>query len=42
MSGLQDKETQRIVNNESGDIIEMLNSEFDEFCRCNSLLLVCF
>ncbi len=28
---LWDKETSRIVNNESAEIIRMLNSEFDEW-----------
>lgn len=30
---LQDKETKTVVNNESSEIIEMLNSEFNEFAK---------
>ena len=30
---LWDKETKTIVNNESSEIIRILNSEFNEFCE---------
>ena len=30
---LWDKKTKTIVNNESSEIIRMLNSEFNEFCE---------
>ena len=30
---LWDKETKTVVNNESSEIIRMLNSEFNEFCE---------
>ena len=36
LSGSQDKKLQTVVNNDSGEIMEMLNSEFNELCP-NSL-----
>ena len=33
---LQDKKQQTVVNNDSGQIMEMLNSEFDELCPGSS------
>ena len=33
---LQDKKKQTVVNNDSGDIMEMLNSELDELCTHSS------
>jgi glutathionyl-hydroquinone reductase len=39
---LFDRKTNRIVNNESSEIIRMLNSEFNEFCSTDAQRELCF
>lgn len=36
LCGSQDKKLQTVVNNDSGEIMEMLNSEFNELCPDSS------